>query len=165
MARVCRKPGCFTQQMACGINRRRHWQATAGGTYCIPFQKKAMERNGRSRSVNAALYRKPSDFLRVTAQGSNSPSATGQTGKESHWGEHVYREEHTVPFTQQLHWLAHKLSSSRSSYTQQTNHFTCVSQSGGLQIQKLHLQSFETVPCVHSHASSLSFSTDSITLT
>lgn len=38
MARVCRKPGCFTQQMACGINRRRHWQATVGSTYCIPFQ-------------------------------------------------------------------------------------------------------------------------------
>lgn len=93
-------------------------------------------------------------------------------------GEHVYREEHTVPFTQQLHWLAHrnlrtcyliwrahKLSSSRSSYTQQMNHFTCVFQFGGLQIQKLHLQSFEMVPCVHSHASSLLFSTDSITLT
>lgn len=41
-----------------------------------------MERNRMSRNVNAGLYWKSSDFLRVTVQGSNSPNATGQRRKK-----------------------------------------------------------------------------------
>lgn len=104
-----------------------------------------------SRNVNAALYRKRETF----SAGFKLTKCHRSDGKESQWGEHVYREGHAIPFTGQLHWLAHrnlracylvwradKLSSSRSSYTQQSNHFTCLFQFGGLRTQKLHLQSF-----------------------
>lgn len=56
------------------------------------------------RKVNAGLYRKSEDFLRVTVQDAHSPNATGQRGKDSYSGEHVYREEHVKSLQhQQLH--------------------------------------------------------------
>lgn len=130
--------------------------------YCFPLESNG---NRTGRKVNADLYRKSQDFLRVTVQGAHSPNATGQTGRESYWGEHVYRDQHIMTLQQQqvhwkprglqqqlgrplsthwnlgaclLIWKADMISSSWSCYNQQANNFIRIFQPGGVQAHNLH---------------------------